>query len=650
MISRYQLTLVAASVRTTLVGSHATDSLTKRNRRRPLATLVIAVLCMLFTVAWRGDAVASDAQTENEAAAVAPSESDESDQTASESAEEPKPVIILDHIPEDAALFFAIRPQELFNRRELKVVEELLAIGEPYRHPVPITQIEQMTFVAERRENGVLDNESTLIFDLNILRTITSIDWDEVLDDFGFDLEGQEVDGTKFYKLAGQDNICLWPVDQHTYIAGPEDSIRRAIERHHGDATQSPAQTALPGMRDVQMAVALSSDYVIEQMDAYLERNKDQQGGLKLVMAAVKGVIKDTDTFVASMHLDRQRPLPITLRLVLGCPETEMVPKKIESLGVLLFVFRQYAVQQQKQRIASGAAERLPILADKGEALFEHVDYEGVETSAVLNIRIDAKVGNVVGFIISIVGDLGGVSGTRSFSAAFDRTVLANDVPTAVALPSGVLDSPKLAARREASIEHLQTVAAAMGQYVEDHGHLPSWASFSDEQAPLLSWRVHLLPYLGHEELYGEFHLDEPWNSEHNRKLLSRIPSEYAGPPRGDGKVVSEKASVFVVVGEGTCFPPAGAVSSGRLQKDSASAVLLVEARRDVPWTKPDELRLDEEGQLLGMVYGLHPGGLLVCRSDGSAQFVPTQTAAEALSNGAVLLGAEAPANTGTPE
>ena len=91
-------------------------------------------------------------------------------------------------------------------------------------------------------------------------------------------------------------------------------------------------------------------------------------------------------------------------------------------------------------------------------------------------------------------------------------------------------------------------------------------------------------------------------------------------------------------------------VSSERLEQDSEPAVLLVEARRDVPWTKPDALRLDEEGQLLDTVYGLHPGGLLICRSDGSAQFVPAQTAAEALSDGAVISGVEAPANTRTQE
>ena len=45
--------------------------------------------------------------------------------------------------------------------------------------------------------------------------------------------------------------------------------------------------------------------------------------------------------------------------------------------------------------------------------------------------------------------------------------------------------------------------------------------------APQLSWRVHILPHLGYEQLYDRFALDEPWDSPTNRKLLSEMPPEY---------------------------------------------------------------------------------------------------------------------------
>ena len=45
---------------------------------------------------------------------------------------------------------------------------------------------------------------------------------------------------------------------------------------------------------------------------------------------------------------------------------------------------------------------------------------------------------------------------------------------------------------------------------------------------PLLELRAcRMLPYLGEDALYKEFKLDEPWDSEHNRKLLARMPAVF---------------------------------------------------------------------------------------------------------------------------
>jgi hypothetical protein len=42
-----------------------------------------------------------------------------------------------------------------------------------------------------------------------------------------------------------------------------------------------------------------------------------------------------------------------------------------------------------------------------------------------------------------------------------------------------------------------------------------------------LSWRVHILPFIGFNELYHEFKLDEAWDSPHNIKLLDKMPAIY---------------------------------------------------------------------------------------------------------------------------
>ena len=50
------------------------------------------------------------------------------------------------------------------------------------------------------------------------------------------------------------------------------------------------------------------------------------------------------------------------------------------------------------------------------------------------------------------------------------------------------------------------------------------------DDAPQLSWRVHLLPFLGYQQLYDKFRLNEPWDSPHNVKLLEEMPEVYASP------------------------------------------------------------------------------------------------------------------------
>ena len=63
----------------------------------------------------------------------------------------------------------------------------------------------------------------------------------------------------------------------------------------------------------------------------------------------------------------------------------------------------------------------------------------------------------------------------------------------------------------------------------------PAYTTSKDGK-PLLSWRVLILPYLEQEALYKEFHLDEPWDSPHNRTLIARMPAVYRCPMEVDGR------------------------------------------------------------------------------------------------------------------
>src|SRR5260370_37809785 len=105
------------------------------------------------------------------------------------------------------------------------------------------------------------------------------------------------------------------------------------------------------------------------------------------------------------------------------------------------------------------------------------------------------------------------------------------------------------------SANHLKHIALAMHNYHVVHGCFPPATVRSADGQPLYSWRVLLLPYLDEEKLYREFHLDESWDSPHNRKLLSHIPPVYdAAQVRAEPGDPPHSTFYQVFVGEETPF------------------------------------------------------------------------------------------------
>lgn len=153
------------------------------------------------------------------------------------------------------------------------------------------------------------------------------------------------------------------------------------------------------------------------------------------------------------------------------------------------------------------------------------------------------------------------------------------------------------------ALSNLQEIAFGMVVYHESHTKFPAQASFKDREK-LLSWRVHLLPSLGHNKLYKKFHLDEAWDSTHNKSLLGEIPKVYADP-RGKADSKAGETRIQVPVGPTCVFTgkPEG-VASKDISDGAGKTVVLVEvaADRSVPWTKPDDIEIDTKNPLSGLL------------------------------------------------
>jgi len=118
---------------------------------------------------------------------------------------------------------------------------------------------------------------------------------------------------------------------------------------------------------------------------------------------------------------------------------------------------------------------------------------------------------------------------------------------------------------------------------VSVHGTLQPAVVYGPDGQPLHSWRVLLLPYVEQEELYHEFRLDEPWNSENNIRLLERMPAVYAAPGYKKSRLPPHHTVCHVFIGPGTAFEGPRGLPWSDFPDGQSNTLLIVEAGEPVP-------------------------------------------------------------------
>lgn len=189
------------------------------------------------------------------------------------------------------------------------------------------------------------------------------------------------------------------------------------------------------------------------------------------------------------------------------------------------------------------------------------------------------------------------------------------------------------AARQTAqSMNQLRQIMLAWHNYHDVYKGFPAAYNTDKDGKPLLSWRVHILPFIEQQALYQQFHLDEPWDSEHNRRLIAQMPDVFRAP----GSKAPPGHTNYLAVGgqDGVAQPPkedqrgrTTGVTGVHLRdiRDGTSntiAVVEVSDQDAVIWTKPDDFEPDPDNPLAGLI-GLRRDGFLAAFCDGSVRRIP---------------------------
>ena len=161
-------------------------------------------------------------------------------------------------------------------------------------------------------------------------------------------------------------------------------------------------------------------------------------------------------------------------------------------------------------------------------------------------------------------------------------------------LVKGIAESQKAAARRAQTMP-LREIGIAFHNYHDTFNGFPSYCTAKSDggENKGLSWRVHLLPYYGESALYQEFHLDEPWDSDHNKTLIERMPKIY----ECEGVEKPGHTSYHVFTGEGTPFGNEEPIGIANITDGTSNTIMVVQAGPDKAdvWTKPSGIEFNSE-------------------------------------------------------
>lgn len=219
------------------------------------------------------------------------------------------------------------------------------------------------------------------------------------------------------------------------------------------------------------------------------------------------------------------------------------------------------------------------------------------------------------------------------------RQTLPSSAPGATVASAFMLGSPSIlrvraAAQRATSTNQMRQILLALLNYEATFERFPARFNQDADGKPLLSWRVHILPFIEGEDLYSEFHLDEPWDSEHNLKLVERMPPIYRHP-----KLELEPGHTVYVAPQGKdttwISPTSDAKNPPGLRltdmvdgTSNTATVLEASADSAVIWTKPDDFSVDGD-DLTDRMKPIWPAGIMLGFADGSVRFFKPSLKAE---------------------
>ncbi|QDS91370.1 hypothetical protein FF011L_00990 [Roseimaritima multifibrata] len=402
--------------------------------------------------------------------------------------------------------------------------------------------------------------------------------------------EPQESNGREVYLLAGPPNTVLFRKDARTFIIGVGNYLNSIVDGNQGQGSLARLLPRIPDQNGITAVAVL--DQIRPMLTGLLKQNVRQ------MPAQVQGVVRLpelTDALV--VNVKPAGLLNFQATVVALCTDADAAQ---EAAGVL------------NDSIDFGIAK---VVEDATQGMDSSDPVRNA--SAKYGVRLADFLGN--SFRPKIVGN----------RLVIKPASNAGTVGALVGLLLPAIQAARGAASRVRSSNNQRQILLAMHIYHDTYQKLPDAQIKDKEGKPLLSWRVSILPFIEHQALYEQFHLDEPWDSEHNLPLANQMPDAFRHP---DLPTEKNETVYQVAAGKGLMFDNDKANRFRDVGDGLSNTVLLTEtdAAHAVVWSKPEDSSIDMNdpaGHLHvapGDVYQFGFG-------DGSVQAIPLDMDLETL-------------------
>jgi beta-lactamase regulating signal transducer with metallopeptidase domain len=527
----------------------------------------------------------------------------------------------LSFVPNDAAMLLAVRPAELLKAKELReAISDIDRNGPLLVKVFALEGIKQITLIGPAGVEPDDWNKDAV----GIVQFAEPTTFDKLAEAGVYPADAIRLPAAVATSLGRQQAYS--PLNDRTIALGTADVLGKYLaSRRKGQ----PAIATGPAWEKVRTGAVVAALDMQLIRDQFANRAPNSAaGGPEAMVASLSPLWTDSEYVLAGVIIDGKT---VHLRAIATCHDEKLAGNVNDTVQAAITLARNTMRNvQANERNIPGFAQYLMQTSD---ALLKTVKVVQSETLVVAQTQADLPA-----------------------------------VDAAAAGPLvGALASARVSAQRAESMNNMKQIMLAFHNWADTYGHHrfppPVLTTKDGKPCQPYSWRVAILPYIEQHALYNEYKFDEPWDSEANKKVLEAMPPIFRHPlakpgstsssyyvlrskelkeekivPAGAGGAPAGAASDFGPGGEiggglglaveapvggyATAFSAKNGMPFAQVLDGFSNTIALVEADRDIPWTKPEDILYDPENAELPKFGGYFKEGFLVGLCDGAVKFI----------------------------